>query len=104
MSDALEKDKNSSRRYNDEVAIKRQLKIAKQHNFGFNDLIVKQPHRLAKHHALDCGNPGCHMCGNPRKIHKELTPQEHRLYQDTDLMRDRKSNGLPPNQDIEQID
>jgi len=28
-------------------------------------------------HAMDCGNPGCYLCGNPRKTHKDsLTIQE----------------------------
>lgn len=58
--------------------IKKQTKIAKAHN---ND--VKQPHRFAKVHAMNCGQPNCVMCGNPRKVWGELTMQEKRFKQDT---------------------
>jgi hypothetical protein len=30
---------------------------------------------------MNCGNPNCHMCGNPRKIWKEKTIQEKRFEQ-----------------------
>ena len=73
--------------------IKKQMRIAKA--FGLTHLL-KQPHRLAKHHALDCGNPDCFLCGNPRKTHKDkLTQQEKRLFQDVEQVRDKRSNGLP---------
>jgi len=53
---------------------------------------------LAKHHAMDCGNPKCMLCGNPRRnawFKKErLTAQERRLFQDLDQQRDKHSNGL----------
>jgi hypothetical protein len=87
---------NSRRRFKDETAVKKQLKIAKQHNsFSDENKVLKEPHRLAKHHAMDCGRPGCAMCGNPRHIHKDgLTAQEKRLFQDTEKITDRHSNGL----------
>lgn len=94
MSNSYEKEKNAKRRYKDEIAVKRQVKIAKQHGMNFNDSVIKEPHRLSKHHAMDCGNPHCYLCGNPRKIFKELTTQEKRLYQDTDKTNDKHSNGL----------
>lgn len=94
MANEFAKYLNSRRRYKDENAIKRQLRIAKQHGNGFNDEVVKQPHRLAKHHAMDCGQPGCMLCGNPRKIFKERTAQEKRMYQDTERVTDKHSNGL----------
>lgn len=95
MSNESAKIKNSLRRHNDETAVKKQLKIAKQHGLGFRDDVIKQPHRLAKHHAMDCGNPECYMCGNPRKSHKDkLTAQEKRLFQDLDSTTDKRSNGL----------
>lgn len=87
---------NSRRRHKDEAAVKKQLKIAKQHNsFADENNVLKQPHRLAKHHAMDCGRPGCAMCGNPRHIHKDsLTAQEKRLFQDVEKITDKHSNGL----------
>lgn len=98
MSDPQEKNKASLRRHRDEVAVQRQVKIAKQHGNTFDDAVIKQPHRLAKHHAMDCGNPGCMMCGNPRKTQKELTAQEKKMFQDMDSVRDTHSNGVPPDE------
>lgn len=88
--------KSSKRRQKDENAIKKQLKIAKQHGIlYYESKVEKQPHRLVKHHAMDCGNPECFMCGNPRKTHKDkLTAQEKRLFQDLDNTTDRHSNGI----------
>jgi hypothetical protein len=95
MANELAKYINSSRRFKDELAIKRQVKIAKAHGLGFNDKAIKEPHRLAKHHAMDCGNPDCYLCGNPRKTHKDkLTAQEKRLFQDVEKITDKHSNGL----------
>ena len=96
MANELAKYLNSRRRQKDENAVKKQLKIAKQHNsFADENKVLKEPHRLAKHHAMDCGNPQCFMCGNPRKTHKDkLTAQEKRLFQDVEKTSDRHSNGL----------
>ena len=99
MSNEQSKLKNSTRRHRDDTAVKRQVKIAKQHGLGLNDTAIKQPHRLAKHHAMDCGQPGCMLCGNPRKIFKERTAQEKRMYQDTEKVTDKHSNGLKPSED-----
>lgn len=97
MANDFAKFKNSQRRHRDDIAIARQVKIAKSHN-SYNETNLRQQHRLAKHHAMDCGNPGCYLCGNPRKTHKDkLTQQEKRLFQDLDHTTDRKSNGLSRN-------
>jgi hypothetical protein len=96
--------KHSKRLLKEENAVKRQLKIAKQHNsFPDENNVIKQPHRLSKHHAMDCGRPGCAMCGNPRHIHKDsLTAQEKRLFQDVDHVRYTHSNGLITKDDDDQ--
>jgi hypothetical protein len=94
MANELAKFLNSQRRYRDEIAVKKQVKIAKE--FG---IPVKEPHKFAKHHAMNCGNPKCVMCANPRKTFKELTQQEKRLYQDVDKTSDKHSNGLIPTED-----
>ena len=91
MSTEQDKFKHSKRLLKDENAIKKQTKIAKEHGMD-----VKEPHKFAKHHAMDCGNPECMLCGNPRKIHKELTTQEQRMFQNLDEVRDRHSNGILP--------
>jgi hypothetical protein len=96
MSNDTAKFLNSRRRHKNDVAIARQVKIAKSHG-TFNQANIKQPHRLVKHHAMDCGNPHCYLCGNPRKTHKDkLTQQEKRLFQDLDHITDKHSNGLKP--------
>ena len=96
MANELAKYLNSRRRYKDETAIKRQVTIAKSKG-TFNQANIEQPHRLAKHHAMDCGNPKCYLCGNPRKTHKDkLTVQEKRIYQDLDKTTDKHSNGTQP--------
>ena len=38
-------------------------------------------HRYHKRNALNCGNPQCVMCMNPRKAFGELTMQERRKFQ-----------------------
>ena len=76
MSTEYDKIKHSKRIHANENAIKKQMKIAKSHGIE-----VKEPHKLVKHHALDCGHPGCIMCGNPRKVWKEETIQEKRFKQ-----------------------
>jgi hypothetical protein len=88
MSTEQDRFKNSQRRLRDESAVKKQTKIAKAYGVP-----VKEPHKFAKHHAMVCGNPGCMMCGNPRKTFNELTAQEKRLFQDTEAIRNRHSNG-----------
>ena len=97
MSNDTAKFLNSRRRHKTDMQIARQVRIAKSKG-TYNQANIKQPHRLAKHHAMDCGNPHCYLCGNPRKTHKDrLTAQEKRLFQDTEEHRDKHSNGLLPN-------
>jgi hypothetical protein len=88
MSTEQDRFKNSQRRLRDESAVKKQTKIAKAYGVP-----VQEPHKFAKHHAMNCGNPDCVMCGNPRKVFNELTAQEKRLFQDTEATRNRHSNG-----------
>ena len=82
MSNDFIKEKRSKRIHDEETSIKRQVKIAKQ--YGVDKKYVEQPHRFAKHHVFDCGNPGCVICSNPRhnKMSKDkLTIQEKRMFQ-----------------------
>ena len=98
MSTEQDKLKNSKRRHADETAINRQVKIAKEHGLTEKDRAIKEPHRMVKHHAMDCGQPGCVLCGNPRKVFDQLTTQEKRLFQDVEQQREKHSNGLPKDQ------
>jgi len=69
------------RRAHTRAAIRRQLRILRTRKV--DHLLIREPHRLAKHHALDCGRPRCGLCSNPRrnptyKGRERLTPQELR--------------------------
>jgi hypothetical protein len=99
VSTEQDKLKNSKRRHADETAINKQVKIAKKHGLTEQDRAIKEPHRMVKHHAMDCGQPGCVLCGNPRKLFNELTTQEKRLFQDVEQQREKHSNGLPKDQE-----
>jgi len=96
VSNEQNKFSNSRRRHKDESAVARQVKIAKQRGISDKNAIIKEPHRLVKHHAMDCGRPECSLCGNPRKVHGMKTPQELKLEQDLDNIRDKRHNGLTP--------
>lgn len=102
MSHESDKLKNSIRRHRDKVAVKKQLRISKR-SMRINPNEAKdlqQPHRMHKRSAMDCGNPGCYLCGNPRKSHKDkLTQQEKRMFQDIDKPNDRHSNGVKDDQE-----
>jgi hypothetical protein len=100
MANELAKFLNSQRRHRDELAVKKQVKIAKAHGLSNKDKVIKEPHRLAKHHAMDCGITGCPLCSNPRRSHKDkLTAQEKRLFQDVEKTTDKHSNGLKPTEE-----
>lgn len=99
MSTEQDKLKKSRRRHADEIAINRQVKIAKKNGLTEQDRAIKEPHRMVKHHAMDCGQPGCVLCGNPRKLFNQLTTQEKRLFQDVEQQREKHSNGLPKDQE-----
>lgn len=71
MSNEEDKYKHSKRLLKDENAVKRQTKIAE--SYGVE---VKDPHKFTKHHAINCGNPKCVLCMNPRKSYHEKTIQE----------------------------
>ena len=81
MSTEADKFNHSKRLQQSENAVKKQVKIAKAHGLTDKDKAIKEPHRLEKHHAMDCGNPECVMCGNPRKFFKEPTIQEKSFIQ-----------------------
>lgn len=58
-------------------AINRQKRIAKQSTWH-NSKLLEQPHRMAKHHALDCGNPRCLVC-HSEKVFRKPTIQERKF-------------------------
>lgn len=91
MSNEQDKFNHSKRLLKEENAIHKQQKIAKAHGAPEHQY---ESHRYAKHHAMDCGNPKCMLCGNPRKTWHQLTTQEKRQQQEMDILRARHSNGL----------
>lgn len=101
MSTEADKFNHSKRLQQSENAVKKQVKIAKAYGLTDKDKAIKEPHRLEKHHAMDCGQPGCMLCGNPRKVWHELTAQEKRMFQDAEITRMRHSNGSLPEDDNE---
>jgi hypothetical protein len=88
MDHELEKQKHSKRLHQKQNHVAKQAKILKQ--YGVPN---EEPHRLAKRHALNCGNPKCLMCGNPRKMWHEMTIQERKHFQEMEIVRARHSNG-----------
>ena len=76
MSNEDHKVHHSKRIHQKDVKIKKQTKIAKAHGVP-----VTEAHRFNKHHAMDCGQPDCVMCGNPRKVWGEKTIQERKFEQ-----------------------
>ena len=93
MSTEEDKIKHSKRLLKDDNAINKQLDIAKRMGHTGHNKFLKEPHRLVKHHALDCGNPKCLLC-HSEKVFGEKTLKERKFDQDVDHPRDKRSNGL----------
>jgi len=70
------KARHSKRIQQKENHIKQQVRIAKQHGISSYSDFLDQPHRFVKHSAMNCGNPKCIYCANPRRLFNEKTKQE----------------------------
>ena len=81
MSDQDQKEKHSKRLQREMNAIRRQQRIAKTHGVSEH---LYEAHRLAKHHAMDCGNVECGLCGNPRHIYKHGKTLQEYSFEQTD--------------------
>ncbi len=62
------------------AAALRQVRLLQQVATGSSSTL-NSPHYFVKHHALNCGQPHCRFCTNPRhnpwnKSHDRLTRQE----------------------------
>lgn len=68
--------KHSKRIHQKEVKLEKEVRLAKEYGIK-----VKQPHTLHKVHVMNCGNPNCVMCMNPRKSFGEKTIQEKKFEQ-----------------------
>lgn len=98
MSDQLVKQQRTRRLHQKKVKIQKQYKIVKEYHRPSDGKwrAMDEPHRMHKMHALNCGDPNCVMCGNPRKFFGEPTIQEQKFNQNIDAIRDKHSNGLLP--------
>ena len=76
MSEPEQRAKHSRRISKKRSATIRQVRIAQAHG-----ITVKEYHRYAKHHAMNCGRPHCMFCTNPRRTWGEKTMQEKRFEQ-----------------------
>jgi len=74
VSNDQDKTKHSRRISKTRDAEIRQVKIAQAHG-----ITVKEYHRYAKHHAMNCGRPRCLLCCNPRRVWREKTIQEQKF-------------------------
>jgi hypothetical protein len=72
-----DKDKKTKRLQGTENAIKKQVRIAKSLGITHSH---NQPHRYAKRHSLDCGNPKCLVC-HSEKVFGKPTLQERKFIQ-----------------------
>lgn len=68
----------AERRHNTKKIIQKRKNLL---GTNWNDLYNKQPHRLSKMNGVNCGDPKCIMCSNPRKLFKEKTIHEKSFYQ-----------------------
>lgn len=73
MSD--DKNKKATRLQRTANAIKKQVRIAKSLGTTHTH---NQPHRYAKRHALDCGNPKCLVC-HSEKVFNKPTLQDRKF-------------------------
>lgn len=67
MSDEDTRNERAKRFKNDFRSIRKQLKLAQAYKV---DVEAKDVHRLAKIKVLNCGDPNCSLCTNPRKFNK----------------------------------
>lgn len=73
---SYDRSKRANRLQRTANAIKKQIRIAK--NAWNAEHLLKQPHRFAKRHALDCGNSECLVCHSEKVFHKP-TLQERKF-------------------------
>jgi hypothetical protein len=81
MSDPDTKARKSKRLSKTHDAIEKQVRIAKATGMTH---VLKQPHRLAKQHALDCGNSECLVC-HSEKVFRKPTLQERKFIEGTNF-------------------
>ena len=73
--------------------IHRQTKLAKKYSGNSGNKLVVQPHRNNKRKSLNCGNPRCIFCCNPRKSFGHKTLKELSFFQ-SELIEDFIENDI----------
>lgn len=73
MSDPESKEKHSKRIHQKTVKAHHNAEIARSHGV---DVKPWEEHLYQDSAHVNCGNPKCVMCGNPRKLQKEKTIKE----------------------------
>jgi hypothetical protein len=73
----MDKDKRQKRFQQKSRHLERQFDIAKKSGIGY--YTEENKHKLHKKNALNCGDPKCVMCMNPRKAFGEKTFQERKF-------------------------
>lgn len=57
--------------------IKKRIRVIKDHSSGPSKM-AKQPHRMAKQHPFDCGNPKCFLCHSDKLLkNKKISDLKH---------------------------
>ncbi len=84
MSDEITKEKRSRRLLKDETKAKRQKKILKSMGAQIDPFV--SANYFNKKHSLNCGNPNCVMCGNPRKMFGDVTIQEKKFVEASEIL------------------
>ncbi len=85
----MKEKKRALRRYKDYIKAKKQVNLLSVYNIE----VVKPLGYYIKHNSLNCGNPKCSFCSNPRrnkKVSKHLTIQELKFFEKFDY--DKKNN------------
>jgi len=82
MSDENTKVKRSSRKHDTWRVILKRKKLVK--SYGIPTDYTNCGHKLAKRNGINCGDPKCLMCMNPRRSYKEKTIQEKSFEQTVD--------------------
>jgi hypothetical protein len=76
-----EKEKRNRRFQQKQRHINRQVNLKKQYNLHSETM---ESHRYHKVKSLNCGDPNCAMCGNPRKFWNDVTIQEKKFHEMVD--------------------
>ena len=65
------------RRHQAKRVIKKRLKVIKNIAPDFKE-VIEQPHRMAKKHPFDCGNPKCFLCHSDKLLkNKKISDLKH---------------------------